>query len=76
MVKPHIYSHTKTSTNKDPHMDRQEQTERRTHGSIYNIVVCVCVYVQAQIYDVCMCVTCVRGTWPAVVTGSEAFNGI
>lgn len=49
-------THKNEHKERPPHMDRQEQTERRTHGSIYNIFVCVCVCVQAQIYDVCVCV--------------------
>ena len=87
----HSHTHThmrvhKQAQKKDPHTWTDRNRQRDGHMDPYIIYSCVyvCLYVQAKIYDVCMCVsvesavcvTCVRATWPAVVTGSEAFNGI
>ena len=51
MVQSHTHTH---NAQRPPHMDRQEQTEKRTHGSIYNIF--VCVYVAGLETCVCVCV--------------------
>lgn len=53
-------THKNEHKERPPHMDRQEQTERRTHGSIYNIFVCVCVCACRHKYMMCVCV-CVSG---------------